>query len=154
MVNESGIEIFFEDLKEGQSYNLGNYHVSREEILEFATKYDPQPFHLSEEGGNASQFGGLIASGWHATSIFMKLYVDGFLCRTSSQGSQGADMLRWKRPIRPGDILTGNFTIMECLKFRSDIGVARGRAELFNQDKKLVMSFIGNGMFKRRTPTS
>ncbi len=142
--------IYFEDLKENMEMPLGKYSVTKEEILEFATKYDPQPFHLSEESAKKSMFGGLIASGWHTASIAMRLYVDAVLNKSASLGSPGVDELRWKRPVRPGDVLTGKFTIIETKPFRKGIGMVKGRAELRNQDDKIVMTFIGNGMFGTR----
>ncbi|MBI3395244.1 MAG: MaoC family dehydratase [Spirochaetia bacterium] len=142
--------LYFEDLKAGDEMSLGGYTVSREEILEFAKKYDPQPFHVDEESAQKSMFGGLIASGWHTASICMRLYVDAVLNHSSSMGSPGVDELRWKRPVKPGDTLTGNFKIIETKPFRKGIGLVKGRAELVNQEGKLVMTFIGNGMFGTR----
>ena len=142
--------IYYEDFQAGQEFVLGNYPVSREEILDFAQKYDPQPFHIDEAGARESMFGGLIASGWHTASICMRLYVDAVLSRAASLGSPGVDELRWKRPVRPGDQLSGVFRILECRPFRKGIGLVRGRANLLNQDGKLVMTFMGQGMFATR----
>ena len=72
---------FFEDIEVGSVEEFGSYEVSAQEIIEFATKYDPQPFHLSEEGGKQTHFGGLVASGWHTGSIAMRLICDN--CRNS-----------------------------------------------------------------------
>ncbi|MBE7438975.1 MAG: MaoC family dehydratase [Spirochaetales bacterium] len=141
---------YFEDFQIGQEIELGGYTVTEAEIIEFARKYDPQPFHLSHEGGAKSHFGGLIASGWHTASICMRLYVDSILNASSSMGSPGVDELRWKRPVRPGDTLSGKFTLLETRPFRAGIGLIRGRAELRNQEGKVVMTFIGQGMFGRR----
>lgn len=142
---------YFEDFKVGDSIQLGSYLVTKEEILEFANKYDPQPFHIDEELANLSMFGGLIASGWHTCSICMRLYVDAILNHSASLGSPGVDEIRWKRPVRSGDVLTGKFTIVECRPFRQGIGLVRGKAELRNQEDRIVMSFVGQGMFGTRT---
>lgn len=142
--------IYYEDLAEGQIIELGHYTVSKEEILEFANKYDPQPFHIDEKAAAESMFGGIIASGWHTSSICMRLYVDTILNQAASMGSPGVDEIRWKRPVRPGDTLTGTFRILECSDFRKGIGLVKGKAELKNQDGKLVMTFIGNGMFGKK----
>src|SRR5690242_11639548 len=99
--------LYFEDMKPGDKMELGTYTVTREEILEFANKFDPQPFHINEDAAKKSMFGGLIASGWHTASICMRLYVDAILSKSMSLGSPGVDELRWKRPVRPGDVLTG-----------------------------------------------
>ncbi len=142
--------MYFEDMEVGSVYELGSYTVSEEEILEFAQKYDPQPFHIDEEAARQSMFGGIIASGWHTASICMRLYVDAILNKAASMGSPGVDQLRWKRPVRPGDTLTGHFRITECKPFRKGIGIVKGVAELKNQEGKLVMNFLGQGMFGRQ----
>ncbi|MCB1165418.1 MAG: MaoC family dehydratase [Leptospiraceae bacterium] len=142
--------LYFEDMQPGQSIELGSYQVTEEEILEFARKYDPQPFHIDPQAASESMFGGIIASGWHTASICMRLYVDAVLNRSASMGSPGLDNLRWKRPVRPGDTLSGRFRITECRPFRPGIGLVKGMAELKNQEGKLVMSFLGQGMFGTR----
>ncbi|MCB1303594.1 MAG: MaoC family dehydratase [Leptospiraceae bacterium] len=142
--------LYFEDMKPGQSIEVGSYQVTEEEILEFARKYDPQPFHIDPQAASESMFGGIIASGWHTASICMRLYVDAVLNRSASMGSPGLDNLRWKRPVRPGDTLSGRFRITECRPFRPGIGLVKGMAELKNQEGKLVMSFLGQGMFGTR----
>ncbi|MCB1325883.1 MAG: MaoC family dehydratase [Spirochaetales bacterium] len=142
--------LYYEDFQSGQEFRLGEYTVSREEILDFARQYDPQPFHIDEEQARDSMFGGLIASGWHTASICMRLYVDAVLNGAASLGSPGVDELRWKRPVRPGDRLSGVFRILECRPFRKGVGLVRGRANLQNQDGKLVMTFVGEGMFATR----
>lgn len=150
MKSASSDLLHFEDFQEGQEFQLGTYTVAEEEILEFARKYDPQPFHVDAEAASKSMFGGLIASGWHTSSIAMRLYVDAILNKAASLGSPGVDELRWKRPVRPGDILTGKFKILEKRPFRKGVGLARGKFELYNQDGKLVLVFTGQGMFATR----
>ncbi|MCB1192658.1 MAG: MaoC family dehydratase [Leptospiraceae bacterium] len=144
--------IYFEDIKEGTVVELGTYYISEEEILDFAMKYDPQPFHINKEEAEKSMYGGLIASGWHTASICMKLYVEAILNKSSSLGSPGIDELRWKRPVRPGDTLSGMFTIIETKPFKKGIGIVKGKVEVKNQDGKTVMTYIGNGMFGRKDP--
>ena len=142
--------IYFEDMQPGQEIKLGNYEVPLQEILDFAQKFDPQPFHIDTKAAEKSMFGGIIASGWHTASIAMRLYVDAVLNQSSSLGSPGVDELRWKRPVRPGDVLTGSFKILEVKPFRKGIGLVKGKAQLTNQEDKVVMTFIGNGMFGTR----
>lgn len=142
--------LYFEDFETGQEFQMGSYHVTKEEILEFAGKYDPQPFHIDEKAAGESMFGGIIASGWHTASISMRLYVDTILNKSASLGSPGVDELRWKRPLRPGDTVTGNFKVTEKKDFRKGIGIATGRVNLYNQEGKLVMTFLGQGMFAKR----
>ena len=93
-------EQYFEDFEPGQVVELGSVDVSEEEILEFARRYDPQPFHVDAEAAKGSVFGGLIASGWHTGSLWMRLYVDAMLGTASSQGSPGIEELRWLAPVR------------------------------------------------------
>jgi acyl dehydratase len=91
---------YFEDFQVGQVHELGSYEVTREEMLAFARQYDPQPFHLDEEAGRQSIFGGIIASGWQTAAICHRLLVGSLLADSSSMGSPGLDELRWLRPVR------------------------------------------------------
>ncbi len=142
--------LYFEDLAPGMQYPLGSCVVTKEEILEFARRYDPQPFHVDEGAAAASMFGGLIASGWQTTALYMRLFVDSMVNRAAGMGSPGVEDLRWKRPVRPGDTLTGHFTILECRPFRGNVGLVRAQNELVNQEGKTVLSFVGLMLFGRR----
>ena len=86
---------YWEDFQPGQVRELGSTTVSRDEIIQFATQFDPQPFHLDDEAAKASVFGGLCASGWHTCAMAMRLMVTNFLHETSSLGSPGLDNLKW-----------------------------------------------------------
>jgi len=144
---------FFEDFEIGMSQEYGDYLVTKEEILEFASKYDPQPFHLSEEVGKAMHFGGLCASGWHTGSIGMRMTVEHMPTgENGALGSPGIDELRWIKPVFPGDRLRMESTIMEKKESRSrpDMGTVFMRNEIFNQNDKLVMSFKPIVMFKKK----
>jgi acyl dehydratase len=88
-------EIYLDDLEAGQSFALGSRTVNRDEIVAFASAWDPQPFHLDEEAAKAGIYGQLIASGWHTVCIFMRLFADGLLNRSAAIGSPGIDELRW-----------------------------------------------------------
>lgn len=103
---------YAEDYPVGTVYNLGSHKITGAETMEFARVYDPQPYHLSEEGGRASAFGGLIASGWNTASVWMMLYVTVLLADSSVEGSPGVDDLRFLRPVRPGDELFGEAEII------------------------------------------
>jgi acyl dehydratase len=146
------LPIAFEDIQVGDRYELGSVQVTRDEILDFARKFDPQPFHLDEEAGKRSHFGGLVASGWHTASMCMRLMVDGFMSKSLSQGSPGVDELRWLRPVRPGDTLTAVGEVLECTPSRSrlDRGSLRVRYTLTNQTGERVFSMIGIGLIGRR----
>ncbi|GAB3440738.1 MaoC/PaaZ C-terminal domain-containing protein [Actinophytocola sediminis] len=116
-----------EDFQVGDVFELGSRSVSAAEIVEFATQFDPQPRHL---GGD--QDDDLIASGWHIAAILMRLYVDAVLRDSAVEVSPGVDELRWLRPVRPGDVLTGRITVLGVTPSlsRPDCGILRSRAEL------------------------
>jgi acyl dehydratase len=145
-------EIYLEDLVPGQLHELGQHTVSAEDIVAFATLWDPQPFHLDEAAARASIYGGLIASGWHTCCIFMKLFADGLLNRATAMGSPGIDELRWLKPVRPGDTLFGRVEVLEVAPSRSrpDRGIARLRSAVRNQGGEEVLSFVAAVMFRRR----
>jgi acyl dehydratase len=143
---------YFEDFQVGQVFELGSYEVSREEILEFARKYDPQPFHLDEEAGRRSIYGSIIASGWQTAAICHGLLVRSLVGDSSSMGSPGLDELRWLLPVRPGDTLSPRLVVLESTPSRSkpDRGVVKTRMEVRNQKGELVMTEIAAVLFRRR----
>ena len=143
---------YFEDFQVGDVFELGTTSVTEEEIIAFARQFDPQPFHVDPARARESVFGGIIASGWHTASLFMRLLVDNFLQETVSLGSPGVDEVRWLQPLRPGDTLRARFTILEARasKSRADMGILRSRSELFNQHDELVMTVIGVHLIGRR----
>jgi len=144
---------YFEDFKVGDVTEVGPVSVSEEEIVEFASRYDPQPFHVDPEAAKSSPFGGLIASGWHTTALFMGMFVRGILPDSASLGSPGVEEIRWTAPVRPGDRLTGRVTVTDVQP--SSKNPARGTvftmSEVFNQDGTLVMSLKARGFFARRS---
>ncbi|GGE19194.1 enoyl-CoA hydratase [Aureimonas endophytica] len=131
----------FEDFPVGLEVPLGPYPVTREEVLAYAAAFDPLPFHLDEAAARDSLLGGLAASGWHTCAMMMRMMVDGFLRDSTSQGSPGVDFIRWLRPVRPGDTLTGRMTVLEARRSRSrpQIGIAKLRNELVNQEGDPVL---------------
>jgi len=146
--------IHWEDLLPGSERALGRVTVSAEEIVDFARQFDPQPFHLDEEAGRASLFGGLCASGWHTCALAMRLTVDGLLRHSTSLGSPGLDSLQWLKPVYPGDTLSLTHTVLESrpLRSRPRVGMVRAAWKLFNQHGDLVMQMEGWGLFGRRHP--
>lgn len=142
----------FEDLTPGRVFELGSIEVSEEEIVEFASRFDPQPFHVDPDAGAASHFGGLVASGWHTCALFMRLLVDGVVSRTTSMGSPGMDEVRWPAPVRPGDTLSGTFTVAEARASatKPDRGIVRSVCEMRNQHGTVVLTMRGMGMYGRR----
>ncbi|MFL5926288.1 MAG: MaoC family dehydratase [Gaiellaceae bacterium] len=143
---------YFEDFTVGDVTELGSVTVSEGEIVEFASRYDPQPFHVDPDAAQASPFGGLIASGWHTTALFMGLFVRAVLLDSASLGSPGVEEIRWTAPVRPGDTLTGRTMIVETRPSSKSPG--RGTVittnEVFNQHGTLVMTMRARGFFARR----
>lgn len=144
----------WEDFETGEVIDLGVYEVTREEILEFARKYDPQPFHTDEDAARASIYRGLIASGWHTCAMMMRLLCDAVLLEAESMGSPGVEKIRWLKPVRPGDTLRGRMTVVETRASRSkpDRGLIRSHWEVLDQEDELVMTMEGMGMYRRRDP--
>ncbi|HEX8240292.1 MAG TPA: MaoC family dehydratase [Allosphingosinicella sp.] len=145
--------IYFEDLEVGRESEYGSYEVTREEVLEFARKYDPQPFHLSDDAAASTHFGRLAASGWHTCAMTMAVIVR-HLGREEQAGlgSPGVDELRWLKPVYPGDTLTVRGKIVEKTPSRSKPGLGsfRTRTEVTNQDGIPVMRFTSIVLIRRR----
>src|SRR6266404_2846817 len=143
---------YFEDFQVGEVTEIGPVAVSAEEIVDFATRYDPQPFHIDPEAAKSSPFGGLIASGWHTTALFMGMFVRGILLDSASMGSPGVEEIRWTAPVRPGDTLTARTTITDVQP--SETNPKRGTVfttnEVFNQNGERVMTLRARGFFARR----
>lgn len=148
--------LYWEDLAPGSVRELGTTSVDKEEIKEFARRYDPQPFHVDEEAGRQSIFGALCASGWQTAALAMRLTVDNLLRHSISQGSPGLENLRWLRPVYPNDQLSLRHVILESrpMRKRPDVGLVRSRWELSNQDGEKVLEMEGWGMFGRRAPAT
>ncbi|MDX8481424.1 MaoC family dehydratase [Mesorhizobium sp. VK24D] len=142
----------YEDFVEGASLDLGSKNVSAAEIIEFASEFDAQPMHLDEEAGKASILGGLSASGWHTCAMFMRMLCDAFLLDSTSQGSPGIDLVKWKKPVLAGDRLTGKVTVLSKRpsKSRPQLGFVSMRSELFNQRGECVFELENTGMFLAR----
>lgn len=130
----------FEDFTTGRVFMLGPVSMTREDVIEFAQEFDPQPMHLDEEAGKASILGGLAASGWHTAAISMRMMFDSFVARSTSQGSPGIERLEWKKPVLVGDTLTGRATVTgaRLLRSRPGLGIAQFENEIENQRGELV----------------
>ena len=118
----------------------------------FARQFDPQPFHLSEEAGKHSLFGGLCASGWHTCALAMRMMCDSYLLESASLGSPGLENIRWLKPVRPGDTLHVRSVVLEArpMDSKPHVGLLRTRWEMLNQNNEEVMQMEGYGMFRRR----
>ena len=150
------ITVYWEDLQPGQVLDLGSITPTREEIIAFATQFDPQPFHLDDQAAKASVFGGLCASGWHTCAMAMRLMVTNFLQTAASLGSPGLENVKWMKPVFPGDTLRLQHRILEArpMSKRPDVGLVRTHWEMFNQHGDQVLHMEGWGMFRRRHPAS
>lgn len=148
--------LYWEDFPVGQVVDCGTRQVRRDEIVAFAAQFDPQPFHLDEQAGEASLFGGLSASGWHTCALCMRMMCDSYLLRSSSLGSPGLDEVRWLKPVRPGDTLHLRMTVLEArtMQSRPGVGLVRCAWDLRNQHEQDVLRMTGWAMFGRRPTTS
>ena len=142
----------FEDFSPGRIFSLGPQTVTAKAIIAFATEFDPQPMHLSEEAGRASILGGLAASGWHTSSIIMRMMIDSYLLAAASEGAPGIDLMEWKRPVLAGDTLSGRSIVLEArpLRSRPGIGVIKFRHEVENQRGELVCRSENSIMLRMR----
>jgi acyl dehydratase len=145
--------IYFEDLEIGAETYFGSYDVTREEVLEFARKYDPQPFHLSDEEAAKTHFGRLAASGWHTCAMTMAVIARYVVDEEQAGlGSPGIDELRWRRPVFPGDTLHVRAKIVDKTPSRSkpEMGSFRSDTVVTNQDDQPVLTFTSIVLIRRR----
>ncbi|MCC6780582.1 MAG: MaoC family dehydratase [Hyphomicrobiales bacterium] len=143
---------YFEDYVEGDVHRFGSIAVEADEIVSFGRRFDPQDFHSDPEAAKRTVFGGLIASGWHTAGLMMRLYVEHYLTHVGSLASPGLDQLRWVKPVRPGDTLSLQVTVLKAVPSRSkpDRGAVTSRIEVFNQADDLVMSLECVNIIARR----
>lgn len=145
---------YWEDFRVGETAEFGNKHVTKEEIIEFASEFDPQPFHLDEEAGRQSILGGLCASGWHSCAMMMRLMCDGYILESASMGAPGVDEVRWRKPVYVGDTLRIRRTCTERRpsKSRPEMGLTKFHIEMLNQKDEVVVISDGWAMYGRRHP--
>ena len=146
----------FAEFHVGQQIEAGPYQVTREEIIDFGRRYDPQCFHIDPEAAAQGPFDGLIASGWHSCSIAMRLVVDRVLQGSESFASPGLQYLKWPNPVRPGDGLTLQLTVLDARRSdsRPGLGILRWRWRLYNQLSLEVLDLEATSMFKLETEPS
>lgn len=145
--------VYLEDLKVGQRSAFGSYPVTREEVIAFASQYDMQPFHLSDEAAAKTHFGRIAASGWHSCAMTMAMIARNFIdTGQAGLGSPGVDSLRWLKPVYPGDTLRVETEILEIRPSRSkpDIGSVHSAVTVLNQDDVAVMTFTSIVLMRRR----
>ncbi|MHB9285792.1 MaoC family dehydratase [Halobacteriales archaeon Cl-PHB] len=141
---------FFEDVTVGDERSFGAYEVSADEIREFATQYDPQPFHVDEAAAADSMFGGLVASGWHTASMTMRLLVDNYLNDSGAMGSPGLERLRWRKPVRPGDVLSVDVEVLDKEAWDERRGAVTQCVTTHTDDGDVVMTMDALVLYPRR----
>jgi acyl dehydratase len=143
---------YFEDVQVGDVMRFGRYEVIREEMLEYARQFDPQPFHLDEEAARRSIFGGLIASGWHTGAMFIRMVAEHMTPQHATAGAMGFDDLKWIRPVRPGDVLSVESVVREKVELRSrpDRGLVKIESRIRDQRGEAVMSLVSLVIYLRR----
>jgi len=144
--------LWLEDLTSDRVFALGQCVVAREDIIRFASLYDPQPFHVDEEAARATLLKGLAASGWHTCALSMRLLSDAFLSKARYAGLSGVEEIKWLLPVRPGDRLTGRVTCLGSrpMPERPDCGLVDLRCEAFDRHGQRVMWWLGSAAFLRR----
>ncbi|MFB9049289.1 MaoC family dehydratase [Sphingobium indicum] len=148
--------IYFEDMAVGNGIEFGPLTISREEIIAFAREFDPQPFHLSDEGAAATHFGTLSSSGWHTTALSMKMMLAAWETkpgpRPAALGAIGVDELRWLNPVHAGDTLRGTSKVIEkkASRSRPEMGIVKSQVIMWNQHNEKVLSMVPIVMFRTR----
>lgn len=147
--------IHYEDIDVGSRQSFGRYEVTCEEVIDYASRYDPQPFHLSDEAAAKTYFGRLSASGWHTCAMTMRMLVDNMsTVQQAGLGSPGIDNLRWLKPVYPGDVLRCESEVIakRRSKSRPDMGLFKSRVRVFNQAEEPVLEMVSNGLIRVRDP--
>ena len=145
MYSKSMARIYYEDIELHQKFRSRKYLLTEEEIIEFAQKWDPMPFHTDPECAKKTRFGGLFASGFHLLDICHRLAWEMFPDIAAIAGL-GLDEVRWNLPGRPGDYMTceGSITAKRSTKSQPDVGFVRFYWSLVNDKEQLVMSYNAN----------
>jgi len=143
---------YLEDYVEGAVHEFGPVTVTEDEIVRFGKRFDPQLFHTDPVGARETVYGGLIASGWHTCSLFIRLFVEHYLPGRASLGSPGVDELRWHKPVRPGDNLFLRVTVHKVKPSRSkpDRGVLFSFCEMLNQANEVVATMMALNLIRYR----
>ncbi|NTV71815.1 MAG: MaoC family dehydratase [Azonexaceae bacterium] len=143
---------FLDDLTPGQRFTSPGLTLTEAEIIDFAWRYDPQPFHLDANAAADSPYGGLIASGFQSLAICFRLFIQSGVLADSSMGSPGIDELRWLAPVRPGDTLHSEIEVLEVKPSNSkpDRGIARLKYQAVNQRGEAVLTFIVMHLLRRK----
>lgn len=143
---------YFEDFSVNQRIIFGHYEVTQAEIIKFAHQYDPQVFHVDESHALTQELGGIMASGWHTTAIFMRLAVDAYLGNAAVMTSPGVDELRWLAPVRVGDVISGEAIVEKARLSASkpDRGILTTGVRLWNQRNVEVLRMTTHAFVRVR----
>ena len=143
---------FFEDYTPGIDVTYGRVEVHDDDILRFASEFDPQTIHTDPAAAASGPFGGLIASGWHTASLMTRIFATQFLNDAASLASPGVDELRWLQPVRPGDVLSVRFEVTDARESRSkpDRGIVTTRITVLNQRAEPVLTMTAVNLIRRR----
>jgi len=145
--------LYYEDIQINVVQKYGSYEVTREEVIDFASKYDPQAFHLDEEAAAKTHFGRLSASGWHSAAMMMRMMVDHMNAnKQAGLGSPGVENLRWIKPVYPGDTIRCEHVTVEKRRSESrpEMGIMKGLVTVFNQHDEKVMTMESTGLIQVR----
>jgi len=147
--------MYFDDYVPGTVSTLRTDTVSEETIIEFARKFDPQEFHVNATAAADGPYGGVIASGWHTCAMAGHAMVTGYLSAESSLPSPGADEVRFHAPVRAGDTLTWQATVLDTRPSRSNPsrGIVRTLIEAINQNGSLALSLTAINLIRREPAT-
>lgn len=142
----------FEDFSLGRFGTFGPRHVSRDEIIAFASEFDPQPMHLDEAAAKHTMLRGLAGSGWHLCSLMMRMMFDGYIGRTASLGSPGVDEVRWLLPLRPGDdlMLDVDVAAARVSRSRPEMGIVTFAMRMRNASGQVLLEAVSPIMIRRR----
>lgn len=144
--------LFLEDFKIGQKFTTGKAFVDKATIQEFASKFDPQPFHTNEELAKDSFFQCLVASGWHTAGIAMRLLVESSLKPNGGLIGAGIEELKWPIPVYPGDELSLDIEVVDVRTSKSklDQGLVKIQVLTKNQNARIVMSYVATLVVKAK----
>jgi acyl dehydratase len=147
---------YFEDYVPGLTVDCGSFTMNEADIIAFASQYDPQPFHIDPVAAKDGPFGGIIASGWHTSSLMMRLLIEHYISPESGLGGAGIDELRWPKPVRPGDTLHLRATVLAARRSASkpDRGIVKTLMELKNSSGDLVLTGTAINLVLLRAPSA
>ena len=146
--------LHYEDFPQGLVLDLGTYHLLREDVIAYASEWDPQPMHLDEEAAKHSVLGGLAASGWQSSAILIRLSVDGYANKSAAMASNSMEEVKWLKPVYAGETLKGRVTILSrrVSSKRPEMGILKCKWELLNTAGELKTEITGVQFMRVKQP--